>query len=276
MIDYEQTVQKIINSITNFSFEFDFELVKKEMELQEVSKEELEKLGEKKRKENFNKGIFKIRLANGSLIDFNSVSKYSVENNIKEPVIFINPNFKYVHWVIKKDFTTPQIKKQVKNRLASNNEINLQEVQKALLNEEVKNKRIEGYINELPVKTSSFINEGKFHIQSSCSRESAIQMVNEVIEELTTEKKIYVKSKIKRDYKNIFIYVVFVLFISALWYINKQYQSLPNWLSNTIGFILFVIPLVVMRLINHSIFDTLFFRKKAEKKYEKEFYNKII
>ena len=276
MIDYEQTVQKIINSITNFSFEFDFELVKKEMELQEVSKEELEKLGEKKRKENFNKGIFKIRLANGSLIDFNSVSKYSVENNIKEPVIFINPNFKYVHWVIKKDFTTPQIKKQVKNRLASNNEINLQEVQKALLNEEVKNKRIEGYINELPVKTSSFINEGKFHIQSSCSRESAIQMVNEVIEELTTEKKIYVKSKIKRDYKNIFIYVVFVLFISALWYINKQYQSLPNWLSNTIGFILFVIPLVVMRLINHSIFDTLFFRKKAEKKYEKEFYKKII
>jgi hypothetical protein len=276
MIDYELTVKRIINSITNFSFEFDFELVKKEMELQEVAKEELEKLGENKIKENFNKNIFKIKLPNGNLIDFNSVRNYSVENNIKEPVIVINPNFKYVQWVIKKDFTTPQIKKQIKNQLTSNNDIDLQEVQKALLIEDVKNKKIEGYINDLPIKTSNFINEGKFHIQSSCSPESAIKMVNEVIEELTIEKKTYVKSKIKRDNKNIIIYFVFVLFISVLWFINKQYHTLPIWLSNTIGFLLFLIPLVVMRLINHSIFDTLFFRKKAEKKYEKEFNNRII
>lgn len=275
MIDYEQTIQKIINSITNFSFEFDFELVKKEMELQEVSKEELEKLGENKVKENFNKGIYKIKLPNGSLIDFNSVSKYSLENKIKEPVIFINPNFKYVQWIVNKDFTTSQIKKQIKNQIASNNEINLQDVQKALLNEELKNKKNEGFIDELPVKTSNLIKEGKFLIQSSCSRESAIHTVNEVIEELTTEKNIYVKSKINRDYKNIFIYLLFVLFIFGLWFINNHYKSLPNWLSTTMGFILFLIPFV-MRLINHAIFETLFFRKKAEKKYEKEFYNKVI
>ena len=132
------------------------------------------------------------------------------------------------------------------------------------------------HINELPIKTSNLISEGKFHIQSSCSPESAIRMVNEVIEELTKEKKIYVTSKIKRDYKNIIIYFIFVIFVALIWLLNKQFQTLPIWLSNTIGLILFLIPLVVMRLINHSIFDTLFFRKKAEKKYEKEFSNKVI
>ncbi|HMK24426.1 MAG TPA: hypothetical protein VK483_00250 [Chitinophagaceae bacterium] len=276
MIDYEQTVQKIINSLTDFSFEFDFDTVKKEMELQEVSKDELEKLGDNKVKEKFNRGIFKIKLPNGSFIDANSIIKYSIENNIKEPVIFINPNFKYVQWVVKKDFTTPQIKKHIKNQLTNNIEINLAKIQKALLIEDVKNKKIEGYIDELPIKTSNYINEGKFHIQSSCSIESAIKMINEVIEELKIDTKKYIKIKFKRDYKNIFLYLVFVLIVSSLWFVNKQYQTLPIWLSNSIGLVLFLIPLVVMRLINHSIFDTLFFRKKAEKKYEKEFYNKAI
>jgi len=276
MIDYEQTVEKIINSITNFSFEFDFETVKNEMELQEVPKDELEKLGENKVKEKFNKGIFKIKMSNGNLIDANTIYKHSIENNIKEPVIFINPNFKYVQWIVKKDFTTPQIKKQIKNQLTNNTDINLAEVQKALLIEDLKNKKVEGFIDELPIKTSNYINEGRFHIQSSCSCESAIKMINDVIDELNKEKKIYVKNKFRRDYKNIFLYFVFILFVASLWFINKQYQTLPVWLSNSIGVALFLIPLVVMRLINHSIFDTLFFRKKAEKKYEKEFNNRIV
>lgn len=97
MIDYEQKVQTIINSIITFSFEFDFETVKREMELQEVSKEEIEKLGEEKVREKFNSAVFKIKLPNGTFIDANSIAKYSAENNIKEPVIFINPNFKYVN-----------------------------------------------------------------------------------------------------------------------------------------------------------------------------------
>ncbi len=91
-------------------------------------------------------------------------------------------------------------------------------------------------------------------------------MVNEVIEELKIDAKKYVKLKFKRDYKNIFLYLLFVLAVSFLWFINKQSLTIPSWVSNSIGLILFLIPLVVMPLINHSIFDALFFRKKAERK----------
>jgi len=275
MIDYGKTVQNIINSLADITFEFDIETVKKEMELQEVPKSELEKLGENKVQEKFNKGTLKIKMPNGSLIDSNSIYKHSLENNIKEPVIFINPNFKYVQWVVKKDFVRPQIKNQIKNQITNNTDINLAEVQKVLLIEEIKNKKIEGYIDELPIKTSNYISEGKFYIQSSCSRESAIVMVNEVIAELKIDSKNFVKYKFKRDYKNIFFYFIFIFFVTSLWVVNKQYQALPIWLSNTISAILFLIPLVVMRLINHSFFDTLLFRGKAKKKYEKEFYNKV-
>jgi hypothetical protein len=276
MIDYEQKVQTIINSIITFSFEFDFETVKKEMELEEVSEQEIEELGEEKVKEKFNSAIFKIKLPNGSLIDVNSIAKQSAENNIKEPVIFINPNFKYVQWVVKKDFATVQIKRHIKNQLSNNTDLNLTEVQKALIIADTKYRKAEGCIGEIPIKTSNIITEGKFHIQSSCSTESAIKMVNEVIEELTKEKKIYVASKLKRDYKNMVIYLIFVLFVASLWLLNKQIKTLPIWLSNAIGLILFLIPLVIMRLINHSFFETLFFRNKAERKYEKEFNNKVI
>lgn len=276
MIDYEQTVQKIINSIINFSFEFDFETVKKEMELEEVSKSELEKLGEAKVREKFNAGIFKIKLPNGKLIDSSSIAKHCVENNIKEPIIFINPYYKYVQWIVKKDFTTPQIKKQIKSQLTSNTEISLSEVQKALLIEDLKNRKIEGYIGTLPIITSDYISEGKFHIQCSFTKESAIEIVNEVIEELKIDAKAYVKKKIRRDYKNIALYLFFVLVVASLWLINKQCLTIPDLLSDIIGLALFLISLVVMRLINHSIFDTLFFKKKAEKKYEKEFFAKAI
>lgn len=90
-------------------------------------------------------------------------------------------------------------------------------------------------------------------------------MVNKVIEELMKEKEIYVKSKIKRDYKNIIFYLIFIFFVTSIWFINKQFQTFPIWLSNIIGLILFLIPLVVMRLINHSIFNTLFFKKRRKK-----------
>lgn len=275
MIDYEQTVLKIINSITNFSFEFDYESMKKEMELREVSKDELEKLGENKIKEKFNNGFFKIKMPNGNLIDVDSIYKHCLENNIKEPVIFINPDYKYVKLIVKKDFTTPQLKKQIKNLLTNNSDINLAEVQKALLMEEINDKKVEGYIGEMPVKTSNYISEGKFHIQSSCARESAIVMVNEVINELKKDAKTYVKSKFGRDYKNIFLYLIFIIIVTTLWFVNKQYPTLSIWLTNTISLFLFLVPLVVMRLINHSFLDTLLFKKKARKKYEKEFYNKV-
>ena len=97
-----------------------------------------------------------------------------------------------------------------------------------------------------------------------------------MIEELKIDAKEYVKKKMKRDYKNIFLYLLFVLVVSFLWVINKQSLKIPILISNSIGLALFLIPLVVMRLINHSIFETLFFRKKAKKKYEKEFFTKAI
>ena len=275
MIDYEQTVQKIIHSITNITFEFDIEKFKKEMVLEEVPKSKLEKLGESKVQEKFNSGTFKIKMPNGKIIDSTSIYNYSVENNIKEPVIFINPNFNYIQWVVKKDFTRPQIKKQIKKQLTNSNYISFEEVQKVLLIEDIKNKKTEGYIDELPIKTSNYISEGKFYIQSSCTLDSAIKMVNEVIEELKIDCKAYIKGKFKRDRKHIIIYLLFIVFVSSLWFVNKQCETIPQWISNAIGIFLFLVSLVVIRLINHSFFDILLFRKKAEKKYEKEFYNNV-
>jgi hypothetical protein len=275
MINYEQTIQTIINSITSFSFEFDSEIIKKEMELQEVSREEIEKLGEVNVREKFNASIFKIKLPGEVFIDANSIVKYSKEHNIKEPVIFINPDFKYVQWVVKKDFLTPQIKRHIKNQLTNNTDIDFAKVKKALVIADIKNREIEGYIGELPIKTSNIISEGTFHIQCSCSIESAIEMISEVNEELTKEKEIYVTSKIKRDHKSIIIYFIFVAFVVVIWLLNNQYQTLPTWLSSTISVVLFLVSLVVIPLINHSFFYTLFSRKKAKKKYEKEFSNKV-
>ena len=274
MLDNQNTIQKIISSLINITFDFDIEEVKKEMELVEVPKLEIDKLGKDKVQENFNKDIFKIKMPDGKIIDSTSIYKHSIENNIKEPVIFINPNFKYVQWVVKKDFVRPQIKKHIKRQISSNNDVNIEELKKELLIEEIKDKKIEGYIDKLPIKTSNHISEGKFHIQSSCSRESAIEMLNEVLEELKVDAKAFIKSKLKQDYKYITMYLIFVTFITGLWFINKQRGTIPLWLSNIIGIFLFVTPFI-LRIVNFSFFSTLFFKKKAEKKYEKEFYSKL-
>lgn len=274
MRDYQQTIQKLTNSIMNFSFEFNFEEVKKELEIREVSKIELEQLGEIGVRQKFNASIYKIQLPDGKLIDANSIAKYSAENNITEPVIFINPDFKYVQWTAKKDFTKPQLKKHIKEQLAKDSDLELTEIQKALIEEDVKNRKIEGYIDKLAIKTSTYISEGKFFIQSSCTSESAHKIINEVVEELKTDAKKYVGAKMKRDYRNIIIYLIFVTVVSFIWLINKQDLAIPNWLSNIIGLLLLLIPLVVMRLINHSFIDSLLFGKKAKKKYEKEFFDK--
>ena len=274
MLDNQNTIQKIISSLINITFDFDIEEVKKEMELVEVPKLEIDKLGKDKVQENFNKDIFKIKMPDGKIIDSTSIYKHSIENNIKEPVIFINPNFKYVQWVVKKDFVRPQIKKHIKRQISSNNDVNIEEIKKELLIEEIKDKKIEGYIDKLPIKTSNHISEGKFHIQSSCSRESAIEMLNEVLEELKVDAKAFIKSKLKQDYKYITMYLIFVTFITGLWFINKQRGTIPLWLSNIIGIFLFLAPFI-LRIVNFSFFSTLFFKKKAEKKYEKEFYSKL-
>lgn len=275
MIDYQITIQKIIHSLTNMTFEFDIEELKNDMVLEEVPKSELEKLGDKTVQENFNSGTYKIIMPNSNIIDSYSIYKHSIDNRIKESAISINPNYKCVQWVLKKDYIKPQIKIHIKKQLTNNCEIILEEVQKALLNEDLKNKKIEGYINKLPIKTSNYIREGKFYIQTSCSRDSAIEMLNEVILELKNEANAFIESKFRRDYKHIFIYFIFILFVTILWVVNKQCETFPLWISNIIVVILFLVSLVVMRNINHSFLDTLLFIKKSRKKYEKEFYETL-
>lgn len=272
MIDYEKTVQKIIDSITNFSFEYDFEALKKEMELQEVSQAELEKLGENKVQENFNNGVFKIKMPNGNLIDSNTIYKHSIENNIEKPVLYINPDFKYVQCIVKKDFVKPQIKKQIKNQLTNNTDIDFTEVQKALLIEDVKNKEIVGYINEVPIKTSNYIKEGKFYVNSSCTKEDAHNLIHEVIKELKSEKIYYVNEKLKRDRLIACAYLIFMLIVIIWWCFNNQNLKMQKWLSISVGLFLFVAPFITS-FINHSFIDSILFIQKAKKKYEKEFNN---
>lgn len=274
MTDIERKTQEIINSIMNFSFEFNFEELKKEMELIEVSNDELEKLGENGVNQKFNNGEFKIKMPNGDLFDANSIKKQSVEKGIKQPILYINPEFKYVKWIVKKDFTKEQIKKHIKTLLSNNSETNIEAIKKELLIEETKAKEVEGYIGNLGIKTSHNITQGKFYIQSNCSKESAIKMMFEHIGQLENEKDIYVKEKIKKDYKKLTFYFVFIVLVSILWLINSECKALPNWLSTLIAFILFLISFLIMKLIDHKIFDTLLSKKKVIEKYKQEFYSK--
>jgi hypothetical protein len=172
MIDYKNIIQKIIESVVNFTFEYDIEEAKKNMRLCEVSKEEIENLGKEKVEQNFSNGLFKIKLGDGKLIDNNSIYQHCIENNIQQPILYLNPSFKYVRWEFEDDLSTYQIKKEIKNLLSSNSELNLKKAQNVLINEELKDKQAEGYINELPIKTSSNIQEGKLFLQATFVVES--------------------------------------------------------------------------------------------------------
>jgi len=258
----------------DFTFEYDIEEALKNMQLSEVSKEEIENLGKEKVEQNFSNGLFKIRLNDGKLIDNNSIYQYCIENNIKQPILYLNPNFIYVRWEFKDDLSTHQIKKEVKNLLSSNSEINLKKAQTALINEEIKDKEAEGYIGDLPIKTSTYLQEGKLCLKATCSRGHAIEMINSVIQELESEREQFVKEKIKRDKLIALAYILFILIVVSFWYMNNQNFIIQKWASTSIAIFLFVVPLTVLRLINYSFTDSILFRNKAEKKYEKEFDNK--
>lgn len=272
MVDYEQTIQKIITSIINFTFEFDIEEVKNRMKLQEISDEEIKKIGGEKVSQNFRSGIFKIKLSDGKIIDYNSIFQHCNENNIKEPLILLNPNFKYVRWQISDSSVQYQLKKEVKQQLSSSSQIELEKIQKSLIEEETKNQKIVGYINKLPIKTSDIIKEGKFYIQSSCSKESASILINEVIEELKLERNNYVKEKLQQDKLIAYAYLVFMLIILIWWWFTNQDLKIPKGLSIGIGLLLFIAPFITS-FINHSFIDSILFKNKAKNKYEREFNN---
>lgn len=274
MLDYEQIIQKIIKSITNFTLECDIEELKNKMELREVAVEEIENIGKEKAQENFTKGIYKIKLAGGKIIDSISIYEHCKENNILEPVIYLNPDFRYLKWEMESLDVEAQIKVEIKNRLSTNKEINLDKAKKALIDEELKTQDVAGYIDNLPIKTSNFIEEGKFYIQINCTHETAINLINEVIEELKTEKDKYINKKISKDKLKTCAYFLFISLIAVWWFINEQKFNIGKWFQISIGLFLFILPFV-LRIFNFSFADSIFFKDKAEKKYEKEFNEKI-
>lgn len=274
MVEYDQIITKLISSIMCFDFELDFEKVKSKMELCEIPSEELEKLTTEDIQKKFSNGEFKIKQPNGNIVDSGSIYKYSQENNIAEPILFLNPNFKYVRWEITEDLASKQLKDEIKNQLSSNLEINLEKAQKKLIANEIEANETLGYINEISVKASSLVKEGKFYLRSTCSRESAVKLINEVIDELKLEREDYVISKMNTDKLYFIIYLLFILLIASLWYLINQNLPINKWLSISITVFIFVVPFI-LRVFNFSFIDSIFFKSKAKKKYEKEFNNKI-
>lgn len=276
MIDNNQKIQNIIESLTDFTFAFSMDEVRSKMELREVSKEELERLGSKKVKENFINGIFKLKFPDETIIDADSINEYCKINDIKKPILFVNPNQKYVCYELTEDLTTLQIKRHIRRQLANSNEINLDELEKALIEENLKNKEVDGYINKIAVKTSSYVQQGKFYMQSTCSRENAYDLISSEINEIKIEKEEFINRKIHKDRWNAFFYFIFIIVILTLWILNNYYKAIPQWLSTSIGITLYLVSLVVLRFINHSFIKLVFNRKRAESKYGREFTTELI
>jgi hypothetical protein len=274
MVDYEQAIQKIIKSVTIFSLEYNIEELKNKMRLREVSNEEIEKLGKEKAQENFAKGVYKIKLACGKIIDSSSIHEYCKENNILQPVIYLNPNFRYMKWEIEPLEVEDQIKIEIKNLLSTNTEINLEKAKKALVEEELKSQNVVGYINDLAIKTSNYVEEGKFYIQINCTNETAISLIYRVIEELKIEKNKYINKKLSSDQLKTYAYFLFISLIAVWWYVNEQKFNVTKWFTISIGLFLFILPFI-LRLFNFAFADSIFFKDKTIKKYEKEFNNKI-
>ncbi len=257
-----------------FDFKIDFEKVKSKMELREIPSEEFDKLTPEDINKNFSTGEFKIKQPNGNIIDSSSIYKYSQENNISAPMLLLNPDFKYVRWEITEDLSSKQLKDEIKNQLSSNSEINLEKAQKTLITNEIEANETLGYIDEISVKVSSLVKKGIFYLRSTCNRESAVKLINEVINELKLERETYVIGKIKTDKLSAIIYLLFVLLIASLWYLINQNLPVNKWLSITIAGFLFILPFI-LRVVNFSFIDAIFFKDKAKKRYEKEFNSKV-
>jgi hypothetical protein len=278
MVNPEQIIEDIIQSLNEFTFEFNIEDVKKKMVLREVPKNELKALGEDEIKRNFINGIFQIEISDNEIINTKSLYEYCIKNNIENSTLFINTNSKFLRWEITEDLSTPQIKRLIKRKLLNNNNINLDEAQKVIINKDIDTKNIEGYVNDLPVKVSNYIQEGKFYVQITETNEDILKLINESIKELRIDKEKFIKTKIKRDKINAILYFLFVIFITFLSVVNNYCKLIPNWLSIIIGAILSFAPLGIFKLINCSFILSVFNRSKAEKKYEDEFnhsFNKV-
>jgi len=91
MVDYEQIIENIGHSLNELTIEFDINEAMDKMVLREVPKSELKALGEHNVKQNFINGTFKMKLSDDVIVDADTLSKYCIENNIKQPVLFVTP-----------------------------------------------------------------------------------------------------------------------------------------------------------------------------------------
>lgn len=261
MRDYQEMIQKLTHSVMNFSIEFvfEFEEDKKELELQEIPNIELEKLGEIEIREKFNTNIFKIQLSRVTIYDANSQYQRGASNSevcqfslFKDKFEVVNPKFEYI------------LKKYIKTQLATDADLEFKEIQFVLFKEAEKNRK------EKAILTKTYISEGRFCIQYTCSSASALLIIKEAVKELETDVQKYVRKKMRRDYRHIFKWAIY-LFFAFILFLNIQYlEKIPVFIS----FLLMIIWITVMFYIG-EIFDNRIYSWEARKKYEREFFDKI-
>ncbi len=107
-------------------------------------------------------------------------------------------------------------------------------------------------------------------------QEKEISKLNKSVKELTKykyddEKKKYV-SKEMRKYRNYTIgYIVFVLVIIVLWFINYNQIIINKYLATLISLILFIGSNIAINLINHANVRDFFCRKHLRSRLEQKF-----
>lgn len=276
MTDNRDTIKDIVKSLMNFTFVYDIEEGLSKLEQKEVPRGELEKLGFKKIEEKFRKGIYKLKFSDEIVIDAHSIGKFCKINNIEESDIFKNPNQKYVHFESTEDLTNKQLKRHIRNQLANSTELDIDALQKALVVEESENKQVEGYIDDIGIKTSNYVEKGKFYMQASCKESSAYELLSSELNEIEVEKNKYINDRIHKNRVNMLLYILFVIIIITFWILNNCYDTIPRWLSNIIGISLFVVSSFIMNLINHSFLKLVFNKKKAISKYGADFTEGLI
>jgi hypothetical protein len=91
------------------------------------------------------------------------------------------------------------------------------------------------------------------------------------LEQYEDSKQNFISKKLKSDKTRKIVYCILVVIVLILWLINNYYATISKWLSVVIGIILYIVPLVVMRFIDHSYIKRTFCPNKAKKQYEEDF-----
>lgn len=107
-------------------------------------------------------------------------------------------------------------------------------------------------------------------------QEKEISKLSNSVKELTKykyddEKEKYV-SKEMRKYQNYTIgYIVFVLVIIVLWFINFMHVIIDQDWAIVISLILFIVPTFVLKFVNHTTIKDFFCRKRLRSRLERDF-----